>query len=201
MRDEMRVLLDSGEEVEVTTVLTQMLRLQQIVCGYITKDGEVVDVGSSDRLEALDNVLEQVSGPSVIWCRFRPDVVKVAAHLDNPSKVIETLTGDTTPTDVRRIAERFRKGEVDFLVATQAKASRGLNLQGSSLNAIYYSQSFSAEQRWQSEDRLHRIGVNGTVMCHDIIAERTIDNHIVRALKRKKSLSDMTLDDLRKVLD
>jgi SNF2 family DNA or RNA helicase len=51
------------------------------------------------------------------------------------------------------------------------------------------------EVRRQSEDRAHRIGQDKNVVYIDIMAENTIDDKIVTALKGKIELSAKTLGD------
>ncbi len=59
--------LDSHEIVSVTSVLTQILRLHQVVCGFVRHDnGEEVEV-KSNRLDELINILEEVQGKTIIW--------------------------------------------------------------------------------------------------------------------------------------
>jgi SNF2 family DNA or RNA helicase len=54
---------------------------------------------------------------------------------------------------------------------------------------IYYSNDFSYRNRAQSEDRQHRIGQTETVVCIDLIAENTIDEHISKVLRDKKDVA------------
>ena len=60
---------------------------------------------------------------------------------------------------------------------------------------IYYSNNYNLEVRRQSEDRAHRIGQTKNVVYIDIMAENTIDDKIVVALKNKIELSAKTLGD------
>jgi len=195
----MRTEIDTGAIVSTESALVNMLRLQQLICGYLPTENGIETVANS-RIAALIELIENIEGPAIVWCRFREDARRVAAALGEHGSVA-TITGETTPAQIVQAQKDFTQGSLRFLVATQAKASRGLNLQGRALDAIYYSQSFSAEQRWQSEDRLHRIGTRGTVMCHDILANGTVDGAIVRALRAKKNLADLALDEIRMALE
>ena len=63
---------------------------------------------------------------------------------------------------------------------------------------IYYSNSFSLEKRLQSEDRAHRIGQDRSVLIIDLAAERTVDLHVIRALREKYDIAaSVTGDRLR----
>ena len=58
---------------------------------------------------------------------------------------------------------------------------------------IYYSNSFNADHRWQSEDRIHRIGVEGDCTYVDICAPGTVDTKILYSFKQKLQLSEEVL--------
>ena len=55
---------------------------------------------------------------------------------------------------------------------------------------MYYSNSYDLEKRLQSEDRAHRIGQTGSVTYVDLISENTIDERIVKALRKKINIAN-----------
>ena len=68
-------------------------------------------------------------------------------------------------------------------------------------NVIYFSNSFDLAVRMQSEDRAHRIGQNKSVTYVDFIADGTIDERIVEALRNKMDIASEVLgENLRKWL-
>jgi SNF2 family DNA or RNA helicase len=86
-------------------------------------------------------------------------------------------------------------------LATPSSAGTGLNLQGLCNNALYYSHSFRALDRWQSEDRIHRIGTKGVVVYTDMIGKGSIvDTKAVQSLARKQGISDLGIGDIKKML-
>jgi SNF2 family DNA or RNA helicase len=65
-------------------------------------------------------------------------------------------------------------------------------------NVIYFSNSFDLAIRMQSEDRAHRIGQKKSVTYIDLIAEGTIDEKIVKALRSKMDIASLVMgEDLR----
>ena len=63
---------------------------------------------------------------------------------------------------------------------------------------IYYSNGYDLEKRMQSEDRAHRIGQKKTVTYVDIIAQDTVDEKIVKALRKKINIaSEVMGEELR----
>ena len=62
---------------------------------------------------------------------------------------------------------------------------------------------YDLEKRLQSEDRAHRIGQTGSVTYVDLVAEKTIDEKIIKALKEKVDLANdvMVERDIKKWLE
>ena len=54
---------------------------------------------------------------------------------------------------------------------------------------IYYSNGYDLEKRQQSEARIDRIGQKRNMTYIDIIAEDTIDEKIVSALRKKVNIA------------
>ena len=82
-----------------------------------------------------------------------------------------------------------------FFVANPSTGGYGLTLTAATL-VIYYSNSFDAEHRLQSEERAHRIGQTQKVTYVDLITEGTVDEKIVLSLKSKFRLSAQTLGEV-----
>jgi SNF2 family DNA or RNA helicase len=192
--------LDNGEIVDAKTALTAMGRLQQVLCGYLPDaEGNYVTL-DTDRMDQLMEIVRQVNGPVIIWARFSRDIINIKATLDAEEGAGASVTyyGDTATTMRYEAVEDFVAGRARFFISNQASGGVGLNLQlGGCQTNIYYSNSFNALNRWQSEDRTHRIGTKGAVTYFDLVATGSIDRLILRNLKQKKSLSDLTLDDIR----
>jgi len=60
---------------------------------------------------------------------------------------------------------------------------------------VYYSNGYDLEKRLQSEDRAHRIGQTKSVTYVDIIAEDTVDEKIVKALRDKINIASEVLGE------
>jgi SNF2 family DNA or RNA helicase len=83
-----------------------------------------------------------------------------------------------------------------FFVVNQATGARGLTLTAATLS-VYYSNTFSLEDRMQSEDRNHRIGQENEVLYIDLISNLRVDRLISVALANKQDLHHYVNDDLR----
>ena len=60
---------------------------------------------------------------------------------------------------------------------------------------IYYSNGYDLEKRLQSEDRAHRIGQKKSVTYMDILAEDTVDEKIVKALRKKINIASQVMGE------
>lgn len=214
MKERMLVELSvDGRTVSATIVLTKLLRLQQIVGGFLSLDppepivGEDIspvtpprDVqpvpGSNPKIAALLELAEQVQGKVIVWARFRAEIAAVAAALGKAHGTDAVVEFHGGISDDGRTAARqtFQDplSPVRFFVAQTDVGGYGLTLTAAR-TVVYYSNTFSLEARLQSEDRAMRIGQTGSVTYVDIIARDTLDSRVLEALRGKKDLASIVL--------
>ena len=60
---------------------------------------------------------------------------------------------------------------------------------------IYYSNGYDLEKRTQSEARIHRIGQKQNTTYIDILAEDTVDERIVKALRKKINIATQIMGE------
>ena len=191
-------LLESGEMVTAPEVMTRLLRLQQLLCGYlITDDGEMMSV-ESNRIAVLLEVIEEMEGKVIIWSRFRHDIIEISERLKSIYGVATTVTyfGDTSMADRDEAIARFQNPEdpTRFFVSNPQTGGMGITLHAAK-NVVYYSNDFNLESRVQSEDRAHRVGQNNPVLYVDLVSPNTVDVHIVKTLVNKNKLANITLGE------
>ena len=187
----------NGKAVTTATALTQIMRLQQITCGHFTADdGSIQDI-KNNRLSELMDVLNEIEGKVVIWAHYQHDVKKIIKEIQKvhgPGSVVDYY--GLTPQDLRdQNREAFQNdSKVRFLVGTPATGGYGITLTAAS-TMIYYSNGYDLEKRLQSQDRIHRIGQKKPVTYIDIIAEDTVDNKIVKALRKKINIASAVMGE------
>ena len=196
LQKEAMTLLESGDLVTAPQVITQMLRIQQLLSGHIkTDDGDLLEI-PTQRLSAMMDCIEEVSGKIIIWSRFRYDIVHIQNEL---AKVygkdsVVSYYGDTSDEERQNAITSFQHGDARFFVANPATAGYGLTLTEAN-TVIYYANDFNLETRIQSEDRCHRIGQRNPVTYIDLIADGTIDEKIVKALRDKIDIGARVLGE------
>ena len=73
-------LLEDGEMVTAPSVMTQLLRLQQVLCGHVMSDDKELVEFKTNRITALMETIEEMSGKVIIWSRFRYDIRNIKLH-------------------------------------------------------------------------------------------------------------------------
>ena len=190
--------LDSHEIVSVTSVLTQILRLHQVVCGFVKHDnGEEVEI-KNNRLDELINILQEVQGKTIIWANYRYDIRRILETLHNitGTESVATYYGETPDEERQEVIRRFQDPDspLQYLISNVQTGGYGITLTEAS-NVIYYSNNYDLEKRLQSEDRAHRIGQTNKVTYIDLVSKGTVDEKIVKALRKKLNLAQEVLGD------
>ena len=192
------VLLDSGEMSTAPAVITQMLRLQQIMSGHLkTDDGDMLYFPSK-RMDALEEIINEHDGKAIIWSRFRYDIQQITETLNKKfgQGCAVSYYGDTSDDDRANAVLNFQNPNhpLKFFVGNPATAGYGLTLTEANL-VVYYANDFNLETRIQSEDRAHRIGQKNNVTYIDLICEGSIDERIVKALRAKIDIGAKVLGE------
>ena len=187
----------NGKMMSTATVLTQLMRLHQITCGHFTADDGSIQKIKSNRLDELMDVLEEIEGKVVIWAHYQNDVETIVEHLKKKygDNSIVDYYGRTRPENRQSNIDKFQKDEgCRFFIGTPATGGYGITLTQAS-NVIYYSNGYDLEKRMQSEDRAHRIGQKKSVTYVDMIADDTVDEKIVKSLRKKVNIATQIMGE------
>ena len=183
------------ETLTTTSVLAQLIRLHQIVCGHMaTDDGKVLSL-PNNRIKELLAILEEHGDKAIIWANYRHDIQEIEKTLSKKygSGSVVTYYGDT-PQNVRQeYIERFQTDpETKFFIGQPMTGGRGITLTAASLS-IFYSNNYDLEIREQAEARNHRIGTANKVTYIDLVSQGTVDEKIIYALRNKINLATSVL--------
>lgn len=190
--------LSNSERVSVTSVITQLLRLHQISCGFTRSDLDKDVELKSQRLEELMNILEETEGKVIIWANYRFDIKRILKTITDKygPESVGAYYGDTSDEERRRILHDFqdKESKLQYIVGNTQTGGYGINLTAAH-TVVYYSNNFDLEKRLQSEDRAHRIGQSNKVTYIDIICKNTVDEKIVKSLKAKQNIASKVLGE------
>jgi SNF2 family DNA or RNA helicase len=201
-----------GSAASFTNVLVRDLRLQQISSGFFPGaklvDGAIVDnavqlepfSGKNPKVEELLQVVDEIDGKVIVWCRFQKEVQLVADAL---SRIAPTVTffGLNTTEENTAARQRFMLDpDVRFFVGTQSAGGIGITLVSAS-TVVYMSNTFMLDDRIQSEDRAHRIGqTSQSVLYIDILIDgEWVDSRVLEALKNNRNYADWLMEEIKKI--
>lgn len=200
LRAKAKVELASGDKLTVMHKLTLLLRLQQVAGGFMpTDDQRLIHLYSepkeNPRIQALMEVVDEVQeepGGVLIWCRFVEEIKMIKEMLGDDAVM---YYGDVNTDDRKEAIRAFQAGEKKYFISNTDTGGIGLNLTAATTE-VFYSNTFSWEDRMQAEDRAHRIGQTGErVNIVDLQAEDTCDKIIITALHHKGQMAEYMTGD------
>ena len=188
---EMALAQLNGKLLTTANALTQLMRLHQITCGHFKANDGSIQIVKNNRLSELMDLLDEVEGKAVIWAHYQYDVQTIIEAIKKEygdDSVVDYY--GKTPNDERQ--DNIKKFQEDpryrFLVGTPSTGGYGITLTAAS-TMIYYSNGYDLEKRQQSEARIDRIGQTKPMTYVEIICEDTVDERIVKALRKKINIA------------
>lgn len=173
---------------------------------------EVIEV-ESPKIDALTELLDEVEeqGRLVVFAGFTGSIDRICAHVRklgweyirvDGRGWASSIPGVTTDISMLRL---FQEEQSQFpnvvFIGHPGSAGMGITLTASAMT-VYYSNDFNAESRIQSEDRIHRVGMdtNRGATIVDLVLLPT-DQKVLDNLARKRELQSITLGELQSAID
>ena len=193
LKDTALAILDNGKMMSTVNVMTQLMRLHQVTCGHFKADDGTITHLKNNRVDSLMELLEETEGKVIIWANYVEDIKNIVGALKKAygeASTVEYHGSVDSPHRQDQIALFQQKnGPTRYFVGNPQTGGYGITLTAAN-TVIYYSNNYDLEKRLQSEDRAHRIGQTGSVTYVDLIAEGTIDERIVKALRKKINIAN-----------
>jgi len=178
--------LASKDHVTALSVISQMLRCHQVLCGHVRDEMNQLHTIKSNRTNSLLELLEQHDGKTIIWCSydFNVEEIFVALKHEYSENSVARFWGGN-PNSREQEEKRFQEDdECQFMVATAAAGGRGRKWVVADL-VVYYSNTNNLEHRDQSEQRAQGIDKVNSVAYIDLMVPGTVDEKIIHALRNK----------------
>lgn len=182
-------MLEFGRvKIDTEYIFTLINKSLQICDGFIKDaDGnvEIVNTNKDDALVELIDEIDLSKNKLIVWCAYRFSIRKLSKLLKAYRPL--TLTGDTE--DASKVVKQFQHGKYPLLLAIQKKASESITLTNCN-HAVYYSNTWSADLRGNSEARIYRKGSekHKSVIYTDLIVKDSVEQKVIDCLRKKKNL-------------
>ena len=167
-------------------------KLLQVSNGAIyTDSGEVVEVHER-KLDALEDIIEAANGkPLLVAYWFKHDLDRIKKRLDKLGIIYATL-------DKPDAISKWNSKDLQVGLIHPASAGHGLNLQSGGNTIVWYGLTWSLELYQQTIARLYRQGQKErTVVVIHIVAKDTMDETVLKALKRKDATQNRLIDAVK----
>ena len=179
------VMTIQEKEIDAINAASLSNKLIQLANGSIYDEDKKFYEVHNKKLDKLEEIIESANGkPVLVAYWFKADKERIEKRF----KVREIKTAD----DIKQ----WNKGMIDLALIHPASAGHGLNLQSGGSTLVWFSLIWSLELYQQTNARLYRQGQKNTVVIHHLITKNTIDEDIMKSLKRK----DKTQEALMKAV-
>lgn len=193
MEEQLIVEVESGV-VTAANALVRLIRLQQILSGFVTtEDGRIEEVDNAKE-RALAGMLEDIAphDPVVVFTWFKHDLVVIRRIAEEFGRRYGEVSGDRS--DLTSHAKM--PDDVDLMGVQIQSGGTGVDLTRA-MYGMYYSASFNNGLMEQSFYRLYRPGQTRTCNFYRFVAENTVDRAIYGTLARRQDLVAGVMDYLK----
>lgn len=203
LKRDMALRLKSGDVTAMNAaVLTNKCRQFANGAMYVGEPGDRVrrewDEVHTAKLEACVDLVEQLSGePTLIAYEFEHDLARLR---DRFGKDLPVIGGSTSAKQGIQYEEHWNAGALPILAVHPASVSHGLNLQHGGRSLIWFAITWNLEHYDQLVRRVWRQGQKKKTLIYHLVAEGTIDETVLRALRGKDRTQKALLNALKKDL-
>ena len=158
----------AGEEISAVNAATQINKLLQISCGSIYTDtGEVVDFDVSNRLNVVQEIVDECSNKVLIFVPFTHSIMLLEKHLTKNGVTCEIINGSVSVNKRSDVVKQFQEQpDPKVLIIQPQAASHGLTLTAAD-TIVWYAPCTSVETYLQANARIDRPGqVNPMTIIH-----------------------------------
>jgi len=127
--------------------------------------------------------------PIIVFAHHVPLVQGIAEGLRGHGYRTAVIAGGISKAKRAAAVESFQGGELDVVVCSIRAAGVGITLTRAS-TVISAEADWSPGINWQAEDRAHRIGQKGTVICHYLVREGSLASLVLRKMLSKQEVID-----------
>lgn len=196
------------DKVVVDNGLKLYLRFQDVCNGYepveteeLNENGQhkvtLVPLKENPKLDMLEEIIDDIGEKQVvIWCSRTRLLYDAEKRMREAGYTTAIYDGKIDKKLREEGYKAFSEGKIQLIFINQASGAYGLDGLKEADYAIYLCNSYSVEQRAQSENRCYRGIIKGSKFMIDLVCEGTIENRVIEALKQGKELLDMGTTDV-----
>ena len=180
-------------EILSPSAQAKAMKLRQICNGFYYRGEETLFTHKNPKLLELGNLLDELGREQVIiWRSFVAEKDILSTFLAKRGATYMAI--DSSNSD--ECIKAFQAGDVQYLLCNPDSVGHGITITAASY-AIYYSLGHSYDKHSQSKDRNYRVGQTRPCTYYYLLADNTIEKHILWLVRNKAKLSDAILRMLK----
>lgn len=174
------------EEIDAVNAAVLSGKLLQMANGAVYNEEKDIIHIHEQKLDALEDLIEGANGkPVLVAYWYNHDLQRIKERF--------SVREIKTSQDIKD----WNNGDIPVAVIHPASAGHGLNIQFGGSTIIWFGLTWSLELYQQTNARLWRQGQKSTVVIHHIIAKDTIDEDVMKALRKKEKIQSELIDSVK----
>lgn len=174
-------------------LLAMLTRLRQLCCDpHLVYENYK---GKSAKLEQCMELIESCvyAGHKILlFSQFTSMLDIIAGRLEKMGVSYNRLTGRTKAAERLRMVNVYNADDTKVFLISLKAGGTGLNLTGADI-VIHYDPWWNLSAENQASDRAYRIGQKRNVQIYKLIAEKSIEENILKLQESKAALSDIAV--------
>ena len=168
--------MDDGTDIMAFSAAAVMGKLLQLANGFAYDEHKGAHRVHEKKLDALAEIIDTNPGqPVLVFYNFQADRDALLGRFPK-ARILDTAEDISD----------WNEGKAPLMIAHPASVGHGLKIQEGGHIIVWYGLTWSLELYQQANARLYRQGQKSkTVVINHLIAEGTVDEQVMRALKTK----------------
>ena len=190
-----------GGSLSTKWATVQNVQLERMAGGTLRDNAGRLSVCSHKVDELVYLFKNDLKGQQVVvWFHFNDEIDLAQSTLAKACKglSVDRMTGDNNMFERRRSLRDFHSGKTRIFLLQQKLGRFGLDLSCAS-TMIFYSCSYSGEDRIHAEDRMEHPAKKESNLIIDLLAEDTIDEDKLAVLQDKKLQGSLFFNRLTEI--
>lgn len=199
LKEEM-LIQAAGEDISAVNAAVNIGKLLQIASGSAYTDNkEVVEFDCSNRLSALDEIIEEASHKVIVFATFRHNIDMINSYLTKKGLTVDNINGKVPVSKRTEIFDKFQTtSDPKVLIIQPQSAAHGVTLTAAN-TIVWWNPTTSYETYAQANARVHRAGQKNPCLVVKLIGS-PVEERFYKALEQREKVQEDIMDLYKEVL-
>lgn len=184
----------AGEEITTVNAAVNLNKLLQLASGSAyTNSGEVVEFDASNRLNALEEIIEESSHKVLVFANFRHGIELINNFLAKKGYTTGLIHGGINAGARAQIFSKFQtEADPKVLIIQPQSAAHGVTLTAAN-TIVWWGPVTSYETYAQANARVHRAGQKNKCLVVQL-SGCPVEDKLYAALQQKEKMQNSIMD-------